>query len=207
MKILIINGSPHAMGSTYIALSHMQKAITDLGAECTLIHIGGGYQSCRGCGYCKGGKPCVIGDIDGIAKLCAEADAIAIGAPVHYGEPCGNILSLLSRLCFSAKDSLRFKPAVSVAVCRRGGAVSACSAIDSFFKFSSMPIASGSYPAIFYESGKNGGTLDEEGLQNMRSAARALFYLATCMEIAKEQGVLPPADEEKIKTDIETLLR
>lgn len=207
MKILLINGSPHATGSTHIALSHMQKTLTDLGAECNLIHIGGeGYRSCMGCGGCMGGGGCIIGDIDEIAKLCAEADAIAVGAPVHYAEPCGNMISLLSRLCFSAKASLKNKPAVSVAVCRRGGAISACSAIDSFFKFSSMPIASGAYPAIFYESGK-GGAFDEEGLQNMRSAARALHYLASCMEIAKKQGIMPPDDEVKTKTDIGSLLK
>jgi multimeric flavodoxin WrbA len=148
-----------------------------------------------------------VGDTQTVRDALAECDGVVIGTPVYYLEPCGDVMAFLSRLFFSCGDLLRFKPASAVAVCRRGGATNAASAIESFFKFRSMPIIYGSYPAIFYDSGRDEGKMDEEGLQNMRSAARALFYIAEALKIAKDSGVTPPREEQKIKTDIGSLLK
>ena len=40
MKVLLINGSPHAKGSTYTALHEMEKVFTENGIEAEIIHIG-----------------------------------------------------------------------------------------------------------------------------------------------------------------------
>ena len=41
MKVLLINGSPHAKGSTYTALHEMEKVFTENGIEAEII------QRCR----------------------------------------------------------------------------------------------------------------------------------------------------------------
>ena len=40
MKVLLINGSPHAKGSTYTALHEMEKVFTENGIEAEIVHIG-----------------------------------------------------------------------------------------------------------------------------------------------------------------------
>ena len=54
MKVLLINGSPHAKGSTYTALHEMEKVFTENGIEAEIVHIGN--KDIRGCVACGGGK-------------------------------------------------------------------------------------------------------------------------------------------------------
>ena len=47
MKVLMINGSPHAKGNTYIALHEMEKIFAEEGIETEILHIGN--KDIRGC--------------------------------------------------------------------------------------------------------------------------------------------------------------
>lgn len=47
MKVLLINGSPHEKGNTYVALHEMEKVFSQEGVETELLHVGG--KSIRGC--------------------------------------------------------------------------------------------------------------------------------------------------------------
>ncbi len=40
MKVLMINGSPHKEGNTYIALHEMEKVFESEGMEVEFMHIG-----------------------------------------------------------------------------------------------------------------------------------------------------------------------
>ena len=46
MKVLMINGSPHAEGNTYTALHEMEKIFAKEGIETEIVHIGN--QAVRG---------------------------------------------------------------------------------------------------------------------------------------------------------------
>ena len=54
MKVLLINGSPHAQGNTYVALHEMEKIFTEENIETQIIHVGNkdirGCIACRSCG-------------------------------------------------------------------------------------------------------------------------------------------------------------
>lgn len=50
MKVLMINGSPHAKGNTYTALREMEKIFAENGVETEILHIGN--QAVRGCIAC-----------------------------------------------------------------------------------------------------------------------------------------------------------
>ena len=39
MKVLLINGSPHAKGSTYTALHEMEKVFTENGIEAEIVPV------------------------------------------------------------------------------------------------------------------------------------------------------------------------
>ena len=51
MKVILVNGSPHAKGNTYIALHEMEKIFAAEGIETELLHIGN--KSIRGCVACR----------------------------------------------------------------------------------------------------------------------------------------------------------
>ena len=47
MKVLLVNGSPHAAGSTYTALHEMEQIFQANGIETELLQVG--KQDIRGC--------------------------------------------------------------------------------------------------------------------------------------------------------------
>ena len=40
MKVLMINGSPHSKGNTFIALQEMEKIFKQEGMETEIVHVG-----------------------------------------------------------------------------------------------------------------------------------------------------------------------
>ena len=103
MKALLINGSPHAKGCTYIALSELAKTLEAEGIEAEILHVG--HQDIRGCiacGKCRETGKCVFDDVVIIAaEKFAQADALVIGAPVYYASPAGGAISFMDRLLYS----------------------------------------------------------------------------------------------------------
>ena len=54
MKVLMLNGSPHAKGNTYTALHEMEKVFGQEGMETEILHIGNqDIRGCIGCRSCK----------------------------------------------------------------------------------------------------------------------------------------------------------
>ena len=47
MKALLINGSPHAKGCTYTALTELKRTLEAEGIDVELIHVG--HKDIRGC--------------------------------------------------------------------------------------------------------------------------------------------------------------
>ena len=64
MKVLLVNGSPHANGCTYTALCEVAGALEAQGIETEIFQVGTKPVSgCLGCAACiKTGK-CVIDDV------------------------------------------------------------------------------------------------------------------------------------------------
>lgn len=86
MKVLMINGSPHAKGNTYTALHEMEKVFLENGVKTEILHIGN--QAVRGCIACyscaKNGR-CVFDDIvNETAPKFEACDGLVIGSPVYY---------------------------------------------------------------------------------------------------------------------------
>ena len=52
MKVLLVNGSPHAQGNTALALQEMEKVFRQEGIETEIMHIG--HLNIRGCISCGG---------------------------------------------------------------------------------------------------------------------------------------------------------
>ena len=64
MKVLIVNGSPHAKGNTAIALEEMKKIFASEGIEIDYVHVGNkDIRGCIACGSCYKNGKCVFDDI------------------------------------------------------------------------------------------------------------------------------------------------
>ena len=63
MKVLLINGSPHKEGNTYLALKKCADVLHNEGIETEIFWIGNKpVRGCIGCGQCFKLKHCVFED-------------------------------------------------------------------------------------------------------------------------------------------------
>ena len=64
MKVLMINGSPHAKGNTYTALAEMEKVFSQEGIETEIVHVGNkDIRGCIACYSCSDKGRCVFDDL------------------------------------------------------------------------------------------------------------------------------------------------
>ena len=199
MKVLLINGSPHKEGNTFIALSEVAKALEVNGVEAEFVSIGTkAVQGCIACGRCRELGRCVFKDelYNKIREKLETADGIVSGSPVYFAGPYGSLCALRDRLVYSAGNLLAYKPAASIAVCRRGGASATFDRLNKYFTISNMPVVSSQYWISVHGRVQREAHEDAEGLQTMRVLARNMAQLL-------KAGVGPrlaPEPEERVWT-------
>ncbi len=148
MKVLLINGSPHKEGNTFIALKEVVKTLEKENVKTEIIHIGNkAVQGCIACYQCSELEKYVFEDdlYNNIRESLTDTDGIIIGTPVYYAAPSGSLCAILDRIFYSCSDLLQYKPAASVAVCRRGGASTAFDRLNKYLTISNMPVVSSQY--------------------------------------------------------------
>ena len=201
MKVLLINGSPRGKGNTYIALSEVAKALEANGVETEIVSIGAkAVQGCIACGRCAELGRCVFNDelYNTVRGKLVEADGIVVGSPVYYAGPNGSLCALLDRLFFSASNLLRYKPAASVAVCRRGGASATFDRLNKYFTINCMPIVSSQYWNSVHGLLPGEAVQDAEGLLCMRTLGNNMAWL---LKSLKQGGEPLPEREPGIMTN------
>lgn len=194
MKALLINGSPHAKGCTYTALSELKHTLEAEGIETELIHVGNqDVRGCIACGQCRKLGKCVFDDVvNEVASKLAEADAFVIGAPVYYSSPAGGAISFMDRLFFSTFNvDKTMKVGAAVVTCRRGGNTASFDVLNKYFSISSMPIASSQYWNMVYGGSAEEVLKDAEGLQTMRTLGRNMAFMIKSIQLGKQQFGLP----------------
>lgn len=201
MKALIINGSIHKNGTTKRALTEVRTQLENEGMECEVYDLAKETQGCMGCYSCKRNGKCVIDDdVNKLARLFEEADALIIGSPVYYASPNGALLSLLDRLFMSASFDKRMKVGAAVVVARRGGLSASYDVINKYFGISGMPIATSSYWNQLHGTNADEAEDDLEGLATMRSLGKNIAFLAKSIALGKDKFGMPSA-ESKIHTN------
>ena len=197
MKVLMLNGSPHANGNTAIALEEMAKTFREEGVEVELIQVGHlPIRGCIGCGQCfKQGK-CVFDDlVNEVAPKLAEADGLVLGSPVYYASANATLMAFVQRLFYSTfKVNKTMKVGASICVARRGGLSSTYDEMNKFFGISGMPIASGQYWNSLHGSAPGEAEQDIEGIQGMRTLARNMTFLMKSIALGKEAYGIPETE-------------
>jgi multimeric flavodoxin WrbA len=201
MNALIINGSSHKNGTTKRALNEVRVVLENQGIECRVYDLNSNTRGCMACGICKRTGKCIIDDdVNRLAELFEESDALIIGSPVYYASPNGILLSLLDRLFHSASFDKRMKVGASVVVARRGGLSASYDVINKYFGISGMPIATSSYWNQVHGTNANDAEGDLEGLATMRNLGKNIAFLVKSIALGKEKIGLPEA-ELKVSTN------
>lgn len=182
MKVLLINGSPHERGNTYLALQEIVAELKKCGIESEIAGVGKKpVRGCIACSTCKtkGNGRCVFDDdlCNSLSAKMAACDGLVVGSPVYYGQPNGTVVSLVQRMLYSNGAAFNGKPAAGVAVCRRGGATAALQTLTMPFQLLNMPIVTSQYWNIVYGRLEGEASLDAEGMQTMRSLAQNMAYV------------------------------
>ncbi|MDR0893588.1 MAG: flavodoxin family protein [Mediterranea sp.] len=201
MNVLLLNGSPDKNGNTFIALKEIANTLKGEGIDSEIICIGTkAVQGCIACGKCSTLGRCVFKDelYNKVREACRAADAIVVGSPVYYAGPNGSLCALLDRLFYSASELLAYKPAASVAVCRRGGASATFDRLNKYFTINNMPLVSSQYWNMVYGCQPGEAAQDAEGLQTMRTLARNMAWLLRSIQAGKQT---PPQAEERTSTN------
>ena len=197
MKVLLINGSPHSKGNTFIALKEMDKIFQENKVETELIHIGNkAIRGCIACGSCRKKGKCVFDDeVNVTAPKFEEADGIVVGTPVYYASANATLVAFLDRLFYSTGFNKTMKVGASVVVARRGGLSAPFDELNKYFTISGMPIASSQYWNSVHGREQGEAAQDVEGLQTMRTLARNMTFLMKSIALGKETYGLPEKEE------------
>jgi multimeric flavodoxin WrbA len=182
MKVLLINGSPHKDGNTFLALNEIAKQLKTQDIESEIFWIGTKpVRGCIDCCTCRRQElgRCVFDDdlCNVIIDKVIKSDAIVLGSPVYYGQPSGQLLSLQQRMLFSGSKHFENKPAAVVCVCRRGGSTAAFQTLQMPFQMCNMPIVTSQYWNIVFGCQEGEAALDIEGMQTMRTLANNMAWL------------------------------
>lgn len=197
MKVLMINGSPHAKGNTYTALHEMEKIFAEEGIGTEIVHVGNkDIRGCIACQSCHEKGKCVFDDlVNETASKFEECDGLVVASPVYYASANGTLISFLDRLFYSTRFDKTMKVGASVAAARRGGLSATYDELNKYFGITGMPIASGQYWNSIHGREQGEAQQDAEGLQTMRTLARNMAFLMKSIALGKEQYGLPEKEE------------
>ncbi len=204
MKVLLINGSPHAHGCTYTALSVVADELEKADVETEIVHVGHKeIRGCIGCYKCSELGRCVFGNdiVNEVAKKFEEADALIVGSPVYYAGAAGTLTSFLDRLFFSTPFDKRMKVGAAVCSARRAGTTATLDQLNKYFAISEMPIATSRYWNMVHGSTPEDVMQDEEGYQIMRVLGRNVAFLVRAIAAERERTGLPQAEPKRISTN------
>ena len=196
MKVLLLNGSPHANGCTAAALKEMISVFEAEGVETELVHVGNkDIRGCIACRSCMKNGKCVFDDlVNEVAPRFEAADGLVIGSPVYYASPNGTILSFVDRLFYSTRFSKHMKVGAAVVSARRGGNTASFDVLNKYFSISGMPIATATYWNQVHGFTAEDVQKDAEGLQTMRNLARNMTFLMKAIADGQEKYGLPEVE-------------
>lgn len=203
MKVLMINGSPHADGNTAIALGEMAKIFEMEGIAVETIQVGHrDIRGCTGCGKCFREGKCVFDDlVNELAPKLDACDGLVLGSPVYYAAANSTLTALLDRLFYSTmRVPKTMKVGASVAVARRGGCTTTFDQLNRYFTISGMPVASSLYWNSIHGALPGEAAQDAEGLLTMRTLARNMVFLMKSIALGKEAYGLPER-ERRVSTN------
>lgn len=197
MKIIGINGSPHANGNTKLALDLMGEVFSQEGMEFEILHPNRDLLPCTGCFRCAKTHSCVLPD-DGLNDLyekMIQADGFVFGSPVYFASITSLMRCFMDRMgCIDMNNGrqFRFKVGVPLAVARRAGVVNAIDELMHYLNYAQMIIPGSLYWPLAFGNRPGEVAQDAEGVQTLQVLAQSMVYVMKTMAAGKNQIPVPP---------------
>ena len=203
MKVLLINGSPHEKGCTYMALKEVADTLEENGVSAEIHWIGNGETpGCKACGYCKKKGKCVVNDsVNEISERIDEFDGFVFGAPVYYAGPAAQLTAWMDRFFYSNPRRFDGKVAASVVNARRGGNTASFERLNQYYLMNCMIVPGSQYWNMTHGTKVEDTERDLEGLQTMRTLGRNIAWILKCIDAGKKAGIQRPEREPATPTN------
>jgi len=205
MKVILINGSPHEKGATYTALNEVAGELQKQNIETEIFQLGrDAISGCGDCGVCFETGRCYIDDkVNELLDKADKADGFIFGSPVHFASATGMLISFMDRLFYSnlTNKLFSYKPAASIACCRRGGGTATFDEMNKYFTVSNMPVVSSQYWNTVHGNTPEEVKQDLEGMQTMRTLGKNMAWLLKSIEAGKQTGLTLPEKEAPVFTN------
>ncbi len=194
MKVLMVNGSPHKNGSTYTALTIIGEELKKYDIDYDIMWVGNkAISGCIACNSCKTTGKCFIDDIvNEFMEKGKSCDGFVFGSPVYYASATGQITSFMDRLFMVGRQSMKYKPAVSIVCQRRSGATNAYDQLNKYIGISNMIQVPSQYWNMMIGRTAEDVLKDEEGIQIMKNLAKNMAWLIKMKKVAEINGIGTP---------------
>jgi len=206
MKVILVNGSPHAHGCTFTSLNVVADELKTDGIETHIFQVGTKPMSgCIACQKCAETRRCTFSDgVNDFLDMAEQADGFVFGSPVHYASAAGALTSFLDRAFFttvcSQNDLFRLKPGAVVVSARRAETTAAIDQLNKYLTWAEMPVISSRYWNMVHGATPDDVRQDLEGLQIMRALGRNMAWFLKCKAAGMQAGAPLPEKEERVST-------
>jgi multimeric flavodoxin WrbA len=183
MKVLAISGSPRPAGNTRLLLETALKVLEGQGIATAYLSLQGkDIRPCLACLKCAQDKNRCAQEDDfmPIYEAMAAADGILVGSPVYFGSATPNLMSLLDRAGYVARqgDNPFYRKVGSpIAVARRAGVNFTYAQLQFWFCIMGMNVPGSTYWPIAYGLKPGDAAADAEGLKTVTDLAENMAWL------------------------------
>ena len=101
MKILVLQGSPNANGSTAILAREFAVGAREAGHDVAVVDVAAlDLAPCTGCVACGYGGPCTqYDDFDGLREQILASDMLVFATPLYYYGMTAQLKAVVDRFC------------------------------------------------------------------------------------------------------------
>lgn len=198
MKVLAINGSPHARGNTATAIGLVAESLRQEGVEVEVVNIGHlPIRSCIDCRKCKDTHRCVFDDIVNVClDKAQDCDGFIFGSPTYYAGMSGAMKSFMDRLFFGG-GMPKYKVGMAIAAVRRTGGLDVYHQINNFMDITNFIKVPLPYWSVVYGNRDGDMMGDEEAVSVMQTGGKHMAWLMKSLDFAKDSVPMPQLPERK----------
>lgn len=185
MKVIGINGSTRKGGNTADMIKTVFKELEAEGIETELIELGGktmkGCIACYKCFENKDRKCAVKNDfMNDCIEAMDNADGIILGSPTYFANVSPEMKALIDRAGMTGRandDMFARKVGAGVVARRRGGAMQAFNALNTFFFIEQMIVPGSRYWNMGSGLDKGDVNADAESVETMEVLGKNMAWL------------------------------